>query len=144
MLFRIISLLIERWASSVKTQCGLSFNESRILILLELYGALGLGDVARKLYIAPSNVTVLCSRLRELGLLETVLDDEDARRKRCRCTDKGLRFSRELLSVLRKTTRDSYSGYSDASVIAFNAQHMRMYGELERVMQIEHLFNQYK
>lgn len=144
MLFRIISLVVGRWKNSVRALCGLSLNEGRILVLLELYGSLNLGDISRKLFVAPSNVAVLCSRLREQNLIEITVDDEDARRKICRCTHRGLRLSRELFSVLRKTTRDSYISYSDASVIALNAQHMRMYCELEKAIQIEHLLNQYK
>jgi len=137
MLFRIVSIIVDRWTRSMKEYSGLSLNESRILILLELYGSLNPSDIARRLYIAPSNVAIQSSRLRQLQLLEEISDSFDARRKTLRCTAIGLRASRELLSILRKTTRECYISYSDSSIMMFNAQHMRMYCELEKVRQIE-------
>ena len=137
MVFRVVNIVVERWTKAVKDYCGLSLNESRVLILLELYGSLSPGEITRKLYIAPSNVALLCSRLRESGLLVCAENHEDARCKTLRCTARGLRLSRELLSVLRKTTCDCYSSYSDSSIVILNAQHMRMYCELDQVKILE-------
>lgn len=133
LLFRTISLVVERWTDAVKTHSGLNLNEGRILLLLELYVVLTPSDIARKLHVKRSAVSCALRQLERQGSINTERDAEDGRSKTYRCTIEGLVLSRELLSALRKATLEAYGTYSNEAVLAFNMQHLRMYSDLHQV-----------
>ena len=130
LLFRIIRLIIDAWTQTTKQQDGLSFNEGRVLLLLEHFGELTPSEIAQRLRLARSGVSLNLARLSDLLLVNSFQNLSDGRVKVFRCTYKGLRHSRELFAALRKTTSDVYGNYSDDAVITLNEQHMGMYRDL--------------
>lgn len=130
LLFRTIELIIYAWAKAVKDHAGLSFNEGRILLLLELSGKLAPSEIAQRLHLDRSLISLSLKHLYAQEWVFSVENTQDKRRKSYLCTAGGLTLARELLSLLRKTTCTAYETYSDDAVITLNAQHMRMYSDL--------------
>ena len=136
LLFRVIRLVVDEWTRAIKQHSSLNFNEARVLLLLEHFGELAPGDIAHRLLLARSGVSLQLTRLQELNLVGSYQNYEDARGKVYRCTTSGLRLSRELFAVLRKTTCDAYGNYSDEATITLNEQHMGMYRDLGHVQSV--------
>jgi len=134
LLFRGISLVVDRWVQVVKQCSGLAFSEARALLLLEHYGLLAPSEIAGRLHIERSSVSLGIKHLGSLGLVEPVAHETDKRSRMFRCTSKGLALSRELFSALRKSTSDAFNTYSDDAIIALNIQHMHMYSDIKEAI----------
>lgn len=133
LLFRIIRLVVDAWTEIAREQAGLSLNEARILILLELYEQQTPSDIAKRLRIENSAASLSLRRLSTSSFIQCNPSQEDRRIRFYRCSAKGVEAARKLFSELRKATCDIYSTYSDEAIIDFNAQHIQMYKELTHI-----------
>ena len=132
LLFRIIRLIVDQWNDAVRQHSTLSFNECRVLLLLELYDRLKPSDIAQRLHLPRSGVSLMLKSLVDRKLIVSETSYRDGRSKVFRCTAAALTLSRKLLFVLRRTTFEAYKTYSDDAIITLNAQHIRMYSDLHR------------
>ena len=73
---------------------------AQVRALYALREPLSMRELAERLYLDPSNLTVLVDRLEELGLVERQADADDRRVKRLVITEKGVHFSEEIIEAV--------------------------------------------
>ena len=88
--------LRRRWFGNLDPW-GLSPHEVRALMVVDRLGTPRLGEVARRLHIAPRSATEVIDRLDERGLTERLPDEHDRRARCVRTTESG----RHVLTELR-------------------------------------------
>ncbi len=96
---RAIRGLVGRFSLSARADvscCGMTVAQAACLEALAAAGPLRMGDLGRRLGIAPSTVSRNLERLENRGLVIRVADDTDARAARVRLTLKGEGAAREI------------------------------------------------
>jgi len=94
-----IRALVRRFSVSERADvacCGVTVAQAVALAALESEGPTRLGDLGRRLGIAPSTLTRNLARLEASGLVEREADVEDARSFRVGLTAQGRRAARAL------------------------------------------------
>lgn len=98
-LLRHVRALVRRFSVSERADvlcCGLTVAQAATLETLRLEGPLRMGELGRRLGIAPSTLTRNLERLFEAGLLKRSADAEDARAARVELSAAGRRQADEL------------------------------------------------
>lgn len=94
-----IRALVRRFSVSERADvacCGVTVAQAAALAALEAEGPTRLGDLGRRLGIAPSTLTRNLGRLEASGLVEREADPEDARSARVGLTAQGRRAARAV------------------------------------------------
>ena len=94
-----IRALVRRFAVAERADvacCGVTVAQAAALEALGAEGPLRLGDLGRRLGIAPSTLTRNLARLETSGLVERERDAEDARSARVALTTAGTRAARTV------------------------------------------------
>ncbi|HET7294735.1 MAG TPA: MarR family winged helix-turn-helix transcriptional regulator [Vicinamibacteria bacterium] len=116
-----IRALVRRFSVSERADvacCGMTVAQAATIETLASTGPQRLGDLGRRLGIAPSTLTRNIGRLLETGLLEREADPDDARSSRVTLTSAGRRaaarleeqeagFGREVLERLPPERREA-------------------------------------
>lgn len=94
-----VQALVRRFSVSERADvscCGMTVAQAATLEALLGAGPLRLGELSRRLGIAPSTLTRNLARLEERGLVDRVGDPRDARASRAALTARGRRAAAEL------------------------------------------------
>jgi DNA-binding MarR family transcriptional regulator len=89
---RAIRALVRRFSVSERADvacCGMTVAQAAAVEVLACEGPMRLGDLGRRLGIAPSTLTRNLERLEERGLARRLPDPDDARSARAELTDRG-------------------------------------------------------
>ena len=123
-------VVVERWKACVREKCGRSFDEFRILELVDSLGGMVLKDVAASLRLQRSGLSVYKNSLVEAGLLVERPDPFDGRSTMVRCSSEGSRLVAELRGELDRIMRMGHIGLGPTQEIVLNAWYARMYSNM--------------
>jgi DNA-binding MarR family transcriptional regulator len=98
--------------SALAARVGLGATEEKTLDLLQRYGPLSPGDLARHTGLAPASVTGLLDRLQRRGFLVRVRDPQDGRRLLVRVRPDQIDAIAALFDDLSRRLDEFYAGYS--------------------------------
>lgn len=113
-------VLIDALRALVRTQqiseranvscCGMTVAQAATLQVLDLDGPMRLGDLGRRLGIAPSTLSRNVERIEARGWVERVPDPDDGRAFRLRLTGEGRERAREIERQNETSMRDLLAG----------------------------------
>lgn len=95
---------------------GLSATEEKALDLIERFGPLTAGDLARRAGLAPASVTALLDRLEKKGFARRTANPADRRRVLVEFDRSSLVRLAPLFSDLVREMHEMYAGYSRAEL----------------------------
>ena len=96
---KAIRALVRRFSVSERADvacCGMTVAQAAAVEILAAEGAMRLGDLGRRLGIAPSTLTRNLERLEERGFVGRVKDPDDARSARAELTPDGFAAAESL------------------------------------------------
>ncbi|TNY26117.1 MarR family transcriptional regulator [Fulvimonas soli] len=98
---RRVSERIDRELSAFYAHLGVDFEQRwfGVLNLLDLFGSMGVGQLAEALAISHVSVSQTKESLERAGLVEVRADEQDARRRNLRLTRRGCAFVRKMRPV---------------------------------------------
>ena len=98
--------------SALAARVGLGAAEEKTLDLLQRFGPLSPGQLARRTGLAPASVTGLLDRLQSRGFVERVRDPDDGRRLLVQVRADQLHAVAALFDDLTRRLNDFYSEFS--------------------------------
>jgi DNA-binding MarR family transcriptional regulator len=122
--------MVELWAETTTSISALPFSEYRILELLKEFDTLSPRDIAERLLMQKSGVSVYKAHLLKEGLIVEATDPFDGRRVMLRSTKKGRKVARGIASELDKLVSLIHTTLSSEGVMILNAWYLRMYSNL--------------
>ena len=123
-------VVVERWKACAREKCGMSFDEFRILELVDSLGGMVLKDVADSLRLQRSGLSIYKGNLVKAGLLLERPDPFDGRSTMVRCTPEGGRLVAGRRGEFDAVMRAGHVGLGPAQEILLNAWYMRMYSNM--------------
>lgn len=78
-LLRNIDSKVAKISNQHYSQQSLTAPQINILLLLDKLGAMRVSDIAKELEMVDSNVSAICTRLENMGLIERIRQKEDQR-----------------------------------------------------------------
>jgi len=110
---RILSTAAVMFHGVLAAKQGLTATDEKSLDLLERFGPLTAGELARRTGLAPASVTGLISRLEQKGLARRVPDPSDGRRVLVEINRDGAARFAPLFGDLVRRLEELYAAYSD-------------------------------
>ncbi|MBQ9954839.1 MAG: MarR family transcriptional regulator [Eggerthellaceae bacterium] len=123
--------ITEKW-TSVAAEHGLALGEYRMLEYLDEFGTASTGDLACRLGIKQSNVSLYKRRLLERGLLHEAMDPFDGRKVAVRSTKEGAAVFSRARKSMNIVAQQGHKALADADIMTMNVWYMQMYLNLWR------------
>jgi MarR family transcriptional regulator, organic hydroperoxide resistance regulator len=101
-LLRNIDSKLSRLTNQHFSSQNLTASSISILLLLDKKGALRIGDIAEELQMVDSNVSAICSRLENIGLIERIRLKDDRRIVKIQLTKTALDKMENITSSVNK------------------------------------------
>jgi DNA-binding MarR family transcriptional regulator len=114
-----LSNLIELIATK-KISKELSFNQIKILHMIETGISIRSSDLAQQLQVTKANMTGMISRLEKNGFVQRKECEDDYRVKLLSLTEKGKEFIKSKRPEFFDFVRDPFSSVNDAKIIEAN------------------------
>jgi DNA-binding MarR family transcriptional regulator len=111
--FRRYQNATDEFEETVAELLGMNRTDLRCTDIIDRYGRITAGDLARETGLTTGAVTSILDRLERLGSVKRVRDQEDRRRVMVELTDKAIRGGKEIWGPLKKASRTSLSRFSD-------------------------------
>lgn len=124
--------ILERWRTCVRKECGLAFNEFRVLHALSEVPSLRIQDISDRLLSPRSHVSLSKRRLCEAHLAKEMPNPFDSRSMLVGLTARGQRTLDRALPALDAITIPAHNPGTDEAVMILRAWHSRMYYNLKR------------
>jgi DNA-binding MarR family transcriptional regulator len=123
-------ILIENWERAAHKRTGLPLSAARILGLISHFDGFSPQDIANRLLIESSGVSIYKKELEAQGYITETSDDVDCRKVRLCCTKSGYRVAKRLDGAFLDATHLVHRVVNDEGANLINAWYMRMYSNL--------------
>ena len=110
---RVLSTAAVLFHATLAARQGLSATDEKSLDLVDRFGPLTAGDLARRTGLAPASITGLISRLEQKGLVRRVPDPADGRRVLIELDRQATARHLPLFADLLRRLEELYDRYSD-------------------------------
>jgi len=101
-LLRIVSILVRQRGRDILTDFDITPPQFNALLHLDESGAITMGELCQKMYLACSTATDLIDRMERNGLIERSRDTTDRRVIRLHITERGRKIIGEVMQARRR------------------------------------------
>lgn len=123
-------LLIEYWEQAAQKRAGLGLSAARVLAIVGHFDGFSPQDIADRLLIERSGVSLYKKELMQAGLVTEEENEHDGRGRLLHCTKAGYRMAKRLDGEFLEVTHRVHRLVSDTQAVVLNAWFMRMYANL--------------
>jgi DNA-binding MarR family transcriptional regulator len=130
-LLRTINTVVRHKGREVLADWSISPPQFDVLLLLNEYGGLTIGEVSNKMFLAFSTTTDLVDRMERNGLAERVRDLEDRRVVRLRMCHKGRQLIDQVLQARRGYLASVLADWQERDVLLLLESLRRIAAKME-------------
>lgn len=109
---------------------GIYPGQPQILEVLLKNGESSQREIAKKIHVSPSSVTVSIKRMQKAGLVEKSPNENDLRYNKIKITERGKEVLRKCEAEFNMIDSKMFSGFTDEEIVSFKNTIERIIGNL--------------
>lgn len=95
---------------------GLTMMQGRIITELHHYGPKSIGNLAESISIAGANLSAMCKRMEDQGLVMRKRDSSDERMVKVELTEQGMKIARDIDNMLTARLQKVLEAQSESTL----------------------------